>query len=147
MRAFVIAVITFIFLALAPVAFGAETIQPGGGNIDNQLQPGGGDTGSSGSNVTLLNPLGTSCNSTNTDCLRGFLISILDFVVKIGSIVVILMLVFVGYKFVTAQGNDSKIIEARGMLLWTVVGALILLGAKAIALGIEATVKALSVGG
>jgi hypothetical protein len=53
------------------------------------------------------------------------------------------MLVFVGFKFVTAQGSDTKIVEARQMLLWTVVGALILLGAKAIQEGIIATVKAL----
>ncbi len=33
------------------------------------------------------------------------------------------------------------------MLLWTVVGALILLGSQAIAIGIKATVQALSVGG
>lgn len=98
-------------------------------------------TGSSG--VTLMNPLGTSCNSTNTDCLGAFLGNILDFVIRIGTIVVILMLVFVGFKFVTAQGSDTKITEARGMLLWTVVGALILLGAKAIQVGITATVKAL----
>lgn len=57
------------------------------------------------------------------------------------------MMVFVGYKFVVAQGEPAKITEARAMLLWTVVGALILLGSQAIAIGIKATVQALSVGG
>lgn len=142
MRAFVIT--AFIFFSIAPMALAQDA--PPGGNVNTP--PGGNttpivNTNPSGSNVTLLNPLGTSCNSTNTDCLGNFLINILDFVVRIGSIVVILMLVFVGYKFVVAQGNDSKIIEARSMLLWTVVGALILLGAQAIAIGIQATVQAL----
>lgn len=141
MRAFVIT--AFIFFSLVPTAL-AQT--PSINNIPTQTQTSVNNI-PTGSNVPLLNPLGTSCNSTNTDCLGKFLINILDFVVRIGSIVVILMLVFVGYKFVTAQGNDSKIIEARSMLLWTVVGALILLGAKAIAIGIQATVQALSVGG
>jgi hypothetical protein len=56
------------------------------------------------------------------------------------------MIVFVGYKFIAAQGNSTKIEEARNMLLWTVVGALILLGAQAIAMGIQATVTALTGG-
>lgn len=54
------------------------------------------------------------------------------------------MMVFVGFKFVTAQGNETKISEAKNMLLWTVIGALILLGAKAIAIGICETTNALS---
>ena len=95
------------------------------------------DTGNTGGGVTLINPLksGTS--------LESFLGNILDFVIRIGSVVVILMMVLVGFKFVTAQGNDTKITEARTMLLWTVIGALVLLGAKVIAEGIKATVQAL----
>ncbi|MFZ2167354.1 MAG: pilin [Minisyncoccia bacterium] len=87
--------------------------------------------------TTLKNPLksGTS--------LSGFLNSILDFVIRIGTIAIILMLVFVGYKFVVAQGAPGKIEEAKKMLLWTVIGALILLGAKAISTAIQATVTAL----
>ena len=69
--------------------------------------------------------------------------SILDFLIQIGGIAVILMLVYVGYLFVIAQGNETKITDARNALLWTVIGALILLGSKAISLGIEQTVKAL----
>ncbi|MBU6388679.1 hypothetical protein KGQ72_02315 [Patescibacteria group bacterium] len=75
-----------------------------------------------------------------------FLQSILDFVVNIGTVVVIFMLVYVGYLFVVAQGSDTKISEARQALLWTVVGALILLGSKAIALAIQATATSLGGG-
>jgi len=107
---------------------------PGGNPTVSNPSPGGNP---SAQNVTLINPLksGTS--------LSSFLGNIMDFVVNIGTIVIILMLVFVGYKFVAAQGSDSKITEARTMLLWTVIGALILLGAKAISLGILSTVQAL----
>jgi len=93
-----------------------------------------------GTNITLANPLKGGGN------VQTFLLSILDFVIKMGTIVVILMMVLVGYKFVAAQGEPGKITEARDMLLWTIVGALILLGSKAIALGIEKTVQALSTG-
>lgn len=92
------------------------------------------------SNITLVNPLGSGVG------LMELLNKILDFVIKIGTIVVIFMIVYVGYLFVAAQGEPGKITEARKALLWTVVGALILLGAKAIAIGIQATVQALSVG-
>jgi len=88
----------------------------------------------------LVNPLGA--NTT----LMSLLQRILDFVIQIGAIIVVLMLVYVGYKFVVAQGEPGKLSEAREMLLWTVIGALILLGAKVIATGIEATVNALMVG-
>ncbi len=90
------------------------------------------------SNVTtLINPLkaGTS--------LSSFLTDILQFVITIGSVVIVLMVVFVGYKFVTAQGAPDKIKDAKQMLLWTLIGALVLLGAQAIAAAIQATVTAL----
>jgi len=76
----------------------------------------------------------------------NFLNKILDFVIKIGTVVVILMLVYVGYLFVAARGEPGKLETARSALLWTVVGALILLGSKAIAIGIEQTVRAISAG-
>jgi heme/copper-type cytochrome/quinol oxidase subunit 2 len=97
--------------------------------------PGQGTNPSGG--VPLINPLkaGTS--------IESFLGSILDFVIRIGSIIVILMTVFVGYKFVVAQGKPDKIEEAKKMLLWTIIGALVLIGAKVISAGILATVQAL----
>ena len=75
-----------------------------------------------------------------------FLNDILVFVIRIGTVVVVVMLIYVGYLFVVAQGSSDKITEARQALLWTVVGALILLGAQAISLGIQATVAAISPG-
>lgn len=97
--------------------------------------------------VKLINPLNSGDCTPNGDCLMDFLTRILEFIVRIGAIIVILMLVYVGFLFVTARGEPGKITTARQALLWTVVGALILLGAEVIAKGIEATVKALSTGG
>lgn len=97
--------------------------------------------------TTLINPLSSgNCNATNTDCLENFLVNILRFVVRIGAIIVVLMYVFVGFKFVAAQGNDTKISEAKTMLLWTTIGALVLLGAQVIAMAIKATVQGLTSG-
>ncbi len=104
-----------------------------------------GGSGSAGTNVAptsnsavqLVNPLKGGAT------LSSFLSDILKFVIQIGTIAIILMLVFVGYTFVAAQGAPAKIEEAKKMLLWTIIGALVLLGAQAISAAIQATVGAL----
>ena len=124
----------FVFIASAQFASaqtsGVNNVPQGVNNVPR-----------SGTNITLINPLGPG--TTN---IEQFLNDILAFVIRIGTVVVILMLVYVGYLFVVARGEPGKITEARAALLWTVVGALVLLGAQVIAIGIEATVQALSVG-
>lgn len=117
--------------------------QPGSNNSNSQIQPGANNTRT---NVTLINPLNSGECAPNENCLMNFLNKILAFVIKIGTVVVVLMTVYVGYLFVVAQGAPEKIKEARGALLWTVVGALVLLGSQAIAIAIKATVQAISVG-
>lgn len=98
-------------------------------------------------NTTMLeSPYSSTQCAGNGTCLMEFLQKIVDFIIKIGSVVIILMMVFIGFKFVTAQGDPGEIGKAREMLLYTVIGALLLLGAKAISLGIEATVRALGTG-
>lgn len=94
-------------------------------------------TTASGPSQQLLNPLksGTS--------LESLLKNILDFMIRIGTIFIILMIVYIGFRFVAAQGEPGELQKAREMLMWTVVGALILLGAQAISSAIEATAKAL----
>lgn len=140
-RPLVLTITVLTLLALAPVVY-AET-QTTGINT-SQTQTTGVNTGT---NVTLINPLkGVDCGAGNGNCLSAFLLNILQFIIYIGGIVIVLMIVFVGYKFVAAQGAPAKIEEARSMLLWTVVGALVLLGAQAIAMGIQATVTALTGG-
>lgn len=146
MRFFAITIFAFALFALAPMTL-AQTGAPASQTGDNAgkapaqiTDPSYGQKPPQGTNVTLINPLKGSGD------LQKFLLNILDFVIRIGTVVVILMLVYVGYLFVAAQGKEDKIREARQALLYTLVGALILLGSKAIAFGIEATVQALSVG-
>ncbi len=72
--------------------------------------------------------------------LYDLLVKILNAAVYILFPFIVLMIVYTGFLFVAAQGNATKITQAREALVWTVVGALVVLGAKAIALAIEATV-------
>lgn len=126
-----------------PVGSPSTVAAPGSNGGGTVAAPGSnsGDTvGAPGSNAGgLTNPLGFST-------IPEFLTAILGLVIKIGGIVIVLMLVYIGFLFVTAQGREEKIKEAREALMWTVIGALILLGAQAIQLGIQATVSALGAG-
>ncbi len=88
-------------------------------------------------NGGLVNPL----NGVST--LPEFLKAILAGVVEIGTIILIMMLVYVGFLFVAARGNAEKLQSAKSALVWTVIGGLILLGATSIQLVIEGTVKSL----
>jgi len=99
----------------------------------DSTQPSGSTVGSTG----LVNPL------KDIDSLDKLLLAFLDIVVNIGFIFLTLMIVYVGFLFVMAQGKDEKLVAARSALVWTIIGGLILLGAKAIALFIQATGAAL----
>ncbi|GEM_PF-1256754 len=90
-----------------------------------------------GNKPHLYNPL-------KVNSIQELLILLLSFIVKIGSVIVVLMVIIVGFRFVFARGNPSELEKARSMLLWTLVGALIILGAQAIAMGIQATVGAIT---
>jgi heme/copper-type cytochrome/quinol oxidase subunit 2 len=68
-------------------------------------------------------------NPIKENNIYGLIKSILDFVVKIGAVVVVFYIIYAGFLFVTAQGNEEKISSAKKAFLWTVIGALILLGA------------------
>ena len=137
-------IITTVFLSIVmivPIAFAASSpTNAGTGQTSptNTGTPQQGHTG--GPNTTLVNPLGTGGSS-----LENFLYSVLDFMVRIGTILIILSMVYVGFQYVwVARNNPSKISDVHQMLLWTIVGGLILLGAKALAMGIGATISALS---
>lgn len=129
---FLILIIPLLFLVAAPLAIAIEDT---GGPAPDYVDPGSG--------ITLINPLGVGGGPQD---LEVFLIRILDFIIRIGTIVVIVVLVYVGYMFVTAQGKPEELKTARKALFGTIIGALILLGAQAIAYAILATVEAISVG-
>lgn len=96
----------------------------------------GGNGKSSGvqQSTTLENPL-------KVDSLWGFVELVLGWVVRIGSVVVGLFLLIAGFNFVTAQGNEEKLAAAKRGLLYTIIGAILLLGAWTIATVISNTIE------
>jgi hypothetical protein len=73
----------------------------------------------------LKNPLGDKVGSV------GELIGIfVDWIINLGVVAVTLAFIFTGFQFVTARGDTAALQKARQSFFWTVIGALVLIGAK-----------------
>ena len=88
--------------------------------------------------INLVDPL-----KSTTD-LNGFIKNILDGVVLILTPVLVIMVVYSGYLFVSAQGKTEKLTEAKKALMYTLVGAAIVLGAVGLQRIIGNTVNAIA---
>ena len=73
------------------------------------------------------------------------LVSVLNIVIYVLFPFIVLMIVYTGFLFVVAQGKPEKLSRAKSALVWVLIGALVILGSKALALAIEATVAELTV--
>lgn len=71
----------------------------------------------------------TKFNPIDQTDIYGLISAVLSFVVKIGAVVVVFFIIYAGFQFVTAQGSEDKISSAKKSFMWTIIGALILLGA------------------
>ncbi|OGI77904.1 hypothetical protein A3D42_00520 [Candidatus Nomurabacteria bacterium RIFCSPHIGHO2_02_FULL_41_18] len=91
------------------------------------------------------NKSGIICNPISVDNVQDFIRVLLEGVLRIGMPIVALAVIYSGFLFVTAVGNTEKIKKARETLMYTLIGAAILLGSWAIAQLISETVRGLSV--
>lgn len=82
-------------------------------------------------------------NPINADTIDGFIKTLLEGVLKIGLPIVALAIIYSGFLFVSARGNSESLKKAKSALLYSVIGAAILLGAWAIAQLIANTVLSL----
>ncbi len=83
-------------------------------------------------------------NPVNYDDFPAFIEAVLAVVMKIGMPIVVLMIIFTGLSFVLARGNEKKLEDAKHSLVWTIVGAGILMGAWVLAQAVAATIKAIA---
>ncbi len=102
---------------------------------------GGGSNNGNSNTITLINPLGNNINN-----LPAFIYMVLDIVFRIGAIMAVLVLMYVGFMFVSARGDTEKLETARRAFLWTVVGIALLLGGRLIASVIGNTITQVSTG-
>ncbi len=78
------------------------------------------------------------------DSLPELITAILNNVVMpIAAVAVVIWIVWAGFTFVTAQGKPAEIEKAKSRLLWSLIGAGILLGAAGISAVVQNTIGAL----
>ncbi|MCM2339259.1 MAG: pilin [Burkholderiales bacterium] len=109
------------------------------GQTDTGTKPPTSDIGTqppSSESLKLVNPIESK---TLTQLIEKVLVGI----VKLGMPIIVLAIIYSGFLFVAAQGNSEKLDEAKRSLIYTLIGAAILLGSWGLAQLITDTVKAL----
>jgi membrane-anchored glycerophosphoryl diester phosphodiesterase (GDPDase) len=90
-----------------------------------------------GGGSTIKNPLGE-----NNKSVQDLLLKVMNLVAIVGGIVVVFFIIYSGYTLVMARGNPEGLKKGKEMLLATIIGGAILLGADVIANVVVSTVKA-----
>jgi hypothetical protein len=109
-------------------------------------------------NLLLATPLiafgQDDCQNTNEICnplaaenITEFLETVLDVITTLSVPVIAIMIIYAGFMFVTAGGDEGQIEDAKKTALYTVIGAAIILGAELIVTVLENTAGSLGVGG
>lgn len=78
--------------------------------------------------------------------LSGLINIILKTVMQVGIPLIALMIMYAGFLYVTARGDPNKLTKAREALVYTLIGAAIILGAFVISNAITGTITSLGQG-
>jgi len=112
----------------------------GGGGGDDIRGPGGGDNTNPSTVVPikLINPF------RGGDTLFKLLETVINqILLPIGGMIVVMAFIYSGFLYVMAQGNEAKLKTAHAALLYTAIGAALLLGSWVFANVIKNTVEQL----
>ncbi len=90
--------------------------------------------GSKAFSFGLANPL------TGVNNIQDLIVKIIGAIITVLGPFVVIMFIYSGFLFVQASGNEEKIAKAKQTLMYTLIGAALILGAKGIALAISNTV-------
>lgn len=91
--------------------------------------------------VTLQNPLKSEYSTI--PCLFK---AILQIAAEIGAVFVVLGIIYSGFLFVTARGNEEYLGVAKKAITYTVIGAILVLGAWAFSVGVANTINTITSG-
>ena len=94
--------------------------------------------------ASALFPLAAFAQSTLKDPasatdFQTFIASFLKAIVQISLPILTLFIVYSGFLFVTARGNEGKLTKAKENFLWVILGAILILGAWVLATLLAAT--------
>lgn len=79
---------------------------------------------------------GQFCNPLASDSFEALVLSLAQWVAAIALPVVVIFIIYSGYLFVTAGGNQTKLDAAKTTFYWTMIGAAVVVGAWALATAI-----------
>lgn len=114
-----------------------------GGGIDNsEASPASGATNFQ-VNYTITNPLTIGNPAGANFDLLTFLQKLFSNFVKLALPFLIIFMVYSGFLFVEAQGNEEKLSKAKTNFKYVIIGAVLILGAWTIALILKGTVDQL----
>jgi len=89
--------------------------------------------------TTIENPL-----KDGLDDIPSFIVAIIKIVLVVGVPLVALAIIYSGFLFVQAQGNKDKLETAKKAILYSIIGAALVLGAFVISNAIQGTVDDIS---
>ena len=115
-------IIIFSFVSFLPVVTFAQLLTPAPCTTSGKI----------------CNPLGP-----NTTSIPALILKVLTGLIEIGIPVIALAIIYCGFLFVFARGNPEKIKTAKDALIYTLIGAAVLLGAWTIAQLVSNTVISL----
>lgn len=104
----------------------------GAGTSDTPAQTGGVDSSNS---FFLQNPL-------QVDSIGEFVMTALEVFTYLVVLAAVLMLIYVGLRFVLAMGNTEEITKRKSQLLWIVIGIALVIGARIIVAVVINTLEA-----
>ena len=90
---------------------------------------------------TSCDPKTQLCNPIKYNTIQDFFQAVLQIAAQIGSILVVMALIYSGFLFVTARGNEEQLTTAKKALTYTVIGAIVVLGAWSFSVAISNTVN------
>jgi heme/copper-type cytochrome/quinol oxidase subunit 2 len=82
-------------------------------------------------------------NPIKSNSVAEVMATFFNVLVQLGAVAVVLAIVYAGFLFVVSKGNPEELKKAKTTLFWTIIGALILLGAQVIASVIKNTLSSL----
>lgn len=93
--------------------------------------------------LAQCDPTKQICNPIQSTDFLALVTAISDAIVAIGIPLVAIFLVWSGFLFVTAGGNEEQLRRAKTTFFWALVGGAVVIGAKALAIAIVNFAKGL----
>lgn len=84
------------------------------------------------------------CNPIKFNTIADFFEEVLRIAAQIGGVIIILGIIYSGFLFVTARGNQDELTKAKKAITYTVIGAIIVLGAWSFSVAIKNTINTIT---